>query len=343
MLCICKIFTIINSFTLLVKKRMENNIIILIPVFNDWQALSILLEKLDLYLQDTSIVIEVLVVDDASIVSPHKSFIDLNFKALRKIHFLELRRNLGHQRAIAVGLAFIETNFTSIAVVVMDGDGEDDPRDVIRLMHKCQEYGYTKLIFAQRTKRSENRKFRLFYWLYKNFYKVLTGQNIRVGNFSIIPHKILSRLVVVSELWNHYAVGVLKARVPYTEISCVRGVRLAGRPQMNFVSLVTHGLSAISVYGDVVGVRLLVTSIILIILTAIILLTVIAIKLFTTLAIPGWTSYIVALFSIILIQFVMLSLFFIFTILSGRNSYSFIPKRDYHYFVLSIQTVFPRL
>lgn len=322
---------------------MEAPVIILIPVFNDWHALSILLKKLDRYLQDKNIAIEVLVVDDASIVSPPETSTNLNFKFLEKIHVLELRRNLGHQRAIAVGLAFIETNFTCLAVVVMDGDGEDDPKDVVRLIDKCQEYEYTKLIFAQRTKRSENRKFRLFYWLYKNFYKVLTGQNIRVGNFSIIPHKILSRLVVVSELWNHYAVGVLKARVPYTEISCVRGVRLAGHPQMNFVSLVTHGLSAISVYGDVVGVRLLVTSVILILLTAIILLNVIAIKLFTTLAIPGWASYIVALLSIIFIQFVMLSMFFIFTILSGRNSSSFIPKRDYHYFILSIQTVFPQL
>jgi hypothetical protein len=320
---------------------MVDPIIILIPVFNDWQALSILLKKLDHYLQDKNILTEVLVIDDASIVSPHEAFNNLNFKALKKIHILELRRNLGHQRAIAVGLAFIETKFTSLAVVVMDGDGEDDPRDVVRLIHKCQEYDYTKLIFAQRTKRSENRKFRLFYWLYKNFYKVLTGQNIRVGNFSIIPPKILSRLVVVSELWNHYAVGVLKARVPYTEISCVRGIRLAGRPQMNFVSLITHGLSAISVYGDVVGVRLLVASLILILLTGLIILTVIGIKLFTTLAIPGWASYIVALFSIILIQFVMLSMFFIFTILSGRNASSFIPKRDYHYFVLSVQTVFP--
>ena len=314
--------------------------IILIPVFNDWKALSILLEKLDQYLQDRSIAIEVLVVDDASTVSPHEAFNNLNFKALKKIHVLELRRNLGHQRAIAIGLAFIEANLTSLAVVVMDADGEDDPGDVIKLIDKCQEYEYTKLIFAQRSKRSENRKFRLFYWLYKNFYKVLTGQNIRVGNFSIIPHKILRRLVVVSELWNHYAVGVLKARVPYTEISCVRGVRLAGHPQMNFVSLVTHGLSAISVYGDVVGVRLLVSSLILIILTAIIMLTVVVIKLFTTLAIPGWASYIVALLSIIFIQFVMLSMFFIFTILSGRNASSFIPKRDYHYFVLTIQTVF---
>jgi polyisoprenyl-phosphate glycosyltransferase len=322
---------------------MENSILILIPIFNDWKALDVLLMYLDKFLQDTSMSVEVIAVDDASIISPNESLMHLECKAIKKVDILELRRNLGHQRAIAVGLAYIEENRGCQAVVVMDGDGEDTPADVLRLIDKCKEYSYKKLVFAQRTKRSESRNFRFFYWIYKRFYKILTGQDIRVGNFSIIPHHILRRLVVVSELWNHYAVGVLKARVPYTEISCVRGVRLAGHTQMNFVSLVTHGLSAISVYGDVVGVRLLVTSLLLILLTIIALLAVVGIKLITTLAIPGWTSYIVILFSIIFIQFVMLSMFFIFLILGGRNTSSFIPKRDYHYFVLDVQTVFSKL
>ena len=320
---------------------MASDILILIPIFNDWKALRILLSKLDDFLQQNkTLTVEVIVVDDASIISPKEYLINLECQAIKQVDLLELRRNLGHQRAIAIGLAYIEENRGCQAVVVMDGDGEDDPKDVLRLIDKCQEYAYKKLVFAQRTKRSESRKFRFFYWIYKKFYKILTGQDIRVGNFSIIPNQILRRLVVVSELWNHYAVGALKARVPYTEISCIRGVRLAGHPQMNFVSLVTHGLSAISVYGDVVGVRLLVTSLLLIVLTTIALLVVVGIKLITTLAIPGWTSYLVTLFTIILMQFVMLSMFFIFTILSGRNAYSFVPKRDYHYFVLDIHSVF---
>lgn len=321
----------------------ENSILIMIPVFNDWKALEILLTQLDKSLDAMNMIAEVLVVDDASITSRYNSFISSDLKAIQQVNILELRRNLGHQRAIAVGLAYIEANLSCQAVVVMDGDGEDAPRDVPRLINKCNQEGYNKLVFAQRTKRSETLLFKFFYTIYKYLYKVLTGQAIRVGNFSIIPRKILQRLVVVSEIWNHYAVGVLKARVPYTEISSRRGTRLAGQSQMNFMSLVTHGMSAISVYGDVVGVRLFIATCLLISIATILILVAITVKFTTNLAIPGWTSYMVALLFIILMQGVMLSLFFIFIILNGRNNFNFLPQRDYRYFILNIQKAFPKL
>lgn len=321
----------------------EAPILILIPVFNDWDALEMLMLILDEALFYQKNKAKVIIINDASIISPHESFMCLELKAISEVNILELRRNIGHQRAIAIGLAYIEENVAFQAVVVMDGDGEDNPEDVLRLITRCQEYDYRKLVFAQRTRRSESWKFRFFYLIYKGLYKLLTGQDVRVGNFSIIPHQIVSRLVVVSEIWNHYAAGVLKAKVPYTEIPCRRSLRLAGHPQMNFVSLVSHGLSAISVYGDVVGVRLLVASFFLIILTIIAILSVLAIRAITTLAIPGWTSYLVTLFVVIIMQLVLVSMFFIFTILSGRNNSSFIPKRDYHYFVFKVHQAFHKI
>ncbi len=112
---------------------------------------------------------------------------------------------------------------------------------------------------------------------------------------------------------------------------------------MNFVLLVTHGLSAISIYGDIVGARLLVVSCLLIFFTIISIMAIVTIKLTTSLAIPGWTSYIIALLVSILIQAVMLSLFFVFVVLSGRNNPSFIPQKDYHYFILGIQEIHPKL
>lgn len=319
------------------------SVLIVIPVFNDWEAVDLLLTYIDKYLYDTSFNVDVLLVDDASIIPVGENFLADNYSAIKNVSILELRRNIGHQRAIAIGLAYAEANLSHEAVVVMDGDGEDDPRDVIRLIEECQKQGYAKVIFARRGKRSESWKFKLFYTFYKHLYKLLTGQDIRVGNFSIIPRKILSRLVVVSELWNHYAVGVLKAKVPCAEIFSKRATRLAGKPKMNFVSLVTHGLSAISVYGDVVGVRLLVATVSVIAFAIIAIAVAVVIRFTTNLAIPGWTSYVVILFSIFLMQAVMLSLFFSFLVLNGRNTSSFLPKRDYHYFVMGVRQIFPKL
>lgn len=326
------------------KSELKNiSTLIAIPVFNDWEAVDLLLVYLDKYLDDANLNAEVLLIDDASIIAIDDNFISGNLSALKNVKVLELRRNIGHQRAIAIALAYIEENLSHEAVLVMDGDGEDDPKDVVRLIEECYTQCYEKVIFARRNKRSENWKFKLFYIFYQSLYKLLTGQNIRVGNFSIIPRKILKRLVVVSELWNHYAVALLKAKVPYTEIYSKRATRLAGKPKMKFVSLVTHGLSAISVYGDVVGVRLLVASAWVILLSLTAIASVVLIRLTTNLAVPGWTSYIVILFFILLLQAVMLSLFFSFIILSGRNSASFLPKRDYHYFIMGLRQVFPKI
>ena len=103
----------------------------------------------------------------------------------------------------------------------------------------------------------------MFYAMFKLLHRVLTGKGVRVGNFSVMPRRRLSSLVVVAEIWNHYAAAVFRSRQPHCMIPTHRSRRLCGSSSMNFVSLVTHGLSAISVYSDVVGVRLLVMSVLL--------------------------------------------------------------------------------
>ncbi|MFN6565913.1 glycosyltransferase [Dendronalium sp. ChiSLP03b] len=313
-------------------------IVVIIPVFNDWHSLDILLKYLDEALNGTGIQCEILVINDASTIATHDSLILESFQTIKKVNCLELKRNLGHQRAIAIGLAYVEANIYCQAVVVMDGDGEDAPRDVIKLIEKCSEEKYQKIVFAKRTQRSETQIFKLFYLIYRLFYKLLTGQDIRVGNFSIIPHKLLSRIVVVSEIWNHYTAGILKAKIPWTQIPCKRGVRLAGQSKMKFVSLVIHGLSAISVYGDIIGVRLLIGTLLVMLFSLILISIVVLVRV----AIPNWAPYVAGLSFIILLQSMSISLSFVFLILNGRNNFGFLPQRDYHHFILELQQLFPK-
>ena len=312
----------------------------MIPVFNDWNSLATLLEYLDLTLNRHGIRAEVLAVDDASSIPAKDVLRPVNFSAIEGVNVLKLKRNLGHQRAITIGLAYAEAHCSTDMVVVMDSDGEDTPEDVIRLIDACAAGDYQKIVFARRSQRSESWLFRLFYRAYRTVYRLLTGLDIRVGNFSVIPFRVMHRLVVVSEIWNHYAAGILKSKLPHIDIPTRRGYRYHGQSKMNFATLVTHGLSAISVHGEMVGVRLLMASCGLIGFTTAALSTVIGIRLMTNLAIPGWTSYlVVALVSVILQAFIM-SLSFIFLVLIGRNNTSFLPNRDHHYFVLAVEEVF---
>jgi len=97
----------------------------------------------------------------------------------------------------------------------MDGDGEDSPNDIPRMLEQFTKHEGNSIVFASRLKRSENRLFRVFCQGYRLLHYLCTGISVRVGNFSVIRGKLLRRLVVVSDLWNHYAASVIKARLPF--------------------------------------------------------------------------------------------------------------------------------
>ncbi|MCA2812328.1 MAG: glycosyltransferase [Microcystis sp. M090S1] len=318
-----------------------DQILFVIPVFNDWESLSVLLSDLDCALKQNQKVGQILAVDDSS-NNEYGNLPLRSLSAIESVFVLHLKRNLGHQRAITIGLAYVQENFQTDIVVVMDGDGEDSPNEAMRLIDCCQTENLNSVIFARRSQRSEPWQFQLFYKTYRGIYWMLTGFNIQVGNFSVIPFRLLPRLTVVSEIWNHYAAGILKAKIPCKDIPTRRAKRYCGKSKMNFTSLVTHGLSAISVYGEKVGVRLLLASIALMLVAITLVLVVIAIRLMTNWAIPGWASFLlIVLFSVIL-QMFTISLAFIFLILNGRDNTNFLPIRDYHCFVLSTSSLYTK-
>lgn len=313
--------------------------LILIPVYRDWDAVALLLAELSRVLRSCPWRCSVLIVDDCS-MTPPVPLIPAG-SIFTEINILELRRNLSHQRAIAVGLAYAHEHLPADAIVVMDGDGEDAPADVPRLLERIQANGGESAVFAQRMKRSESWGFRLGYQTYKWLHLMLTGKSIGVGNFSALPAKLVRKVVVLSELWNHYAAAYAKSRLPIEYLPVNRARRLMGRSRMNFTSLVVHGLSALSVQGDHIGVRLLVANLICLGGTTLAILVTIAIRAFTDLAIPGWATTAVGTLLTVMFQILVLTGAFIMLILHGRSSLGFIPLRDYCLFVDRLYPVNP--
>jgi polyisoprenyl-phosphate glycosyltransferase len=167
----------------------------------------------------------------------------------------------------------------------------------------------------------------------------LTGKSITFGNFCLIPAPLLSNLVYLTEIWNHFSGGVIRSNIPYTAIPLERGVRLSGKSKMNFISLVLHGMSAVSVHVETVAVRIFISSVILILLVSVGILVVAYIKFFTTYATPGWaTSFIFGSLGII-VQALLISLFLIFIVLNHRTQKNFIPILDYKDYVAQIEKI----
>ena len=308
-------------------------LLILMPVRDDWVSAAELIRQLDMPVASCGCVVDVLMVDDGSLQSCPIGDFQGVFTAVRTIRVLRLRRNLGHQRAIAVGLAYAKQSTTSDAVLVMDSDGEDTPQGVVDLLKAYANGQQDQAIFAERTRRSESIGFRFFYHIYRVLHRALTGVRVRVGNFSILPATFLTTLVAMSELWNHYAAAVFRSKLPFTMIPIPRGTRIAGRSRMNFTALVSHGLSAISVFGDIVGVRLLVASLAGSFLAALGIMVVAAIRIFTNRAIPGWATYTTGVLAIIMIQFITIAASFTFFVLASRTNLGFVPLRDCALFV----------
>jgi len=324
-------------------RETPDNLIVLIPVYDDWEAVGLLLERLDNALRVVAGHTHVVLIDDGSAI-PADALPRPSLTAIERVSVLALRRNLGHQRALAVGLSYVEAHLPCRALIVMDGDGEDAPADVPRLLDRLKEERDRAVVFAERSKRSESLAFRIFYRLYCVLHWLLTGLRVRVGNFSALPPQMLSRLVVVSDLWNHYPASVYKARLPVALLPTRRAMRLAGQSRMNFVGLVTHGLSAISVFGDRVGVRLLVATgggIALVIFGLVGLLGLRASGVIPAgYIVPGWAATAAGVLVLLLMHMLMLACLFTFTVLGGRGGSSFLPARDYHFFVAGLREVY---
>jgi len=310
-----------------------------IPVFNDWEAVARLLTALDGVAAGLADSVSVLLVDDAS-TEPVPGALPFRPAAIRRVHVLPLRRNLGHQRAIAIGLTFVYSQWPCRAVVVMDADGEDAPADVPKLLAELAAHDSRRAVFAARARRSEGLRFWLGYRAYKLLHRALTGRRVEVGNFSVLPWHLLERLVGVSEIWNHYAAAVFKARFAVAQVPVPRARRLAGESRMNFVALVTHGLSAISVYGEIVGVRLLCFAAALIVLAFLGILGTVGIRVFTTQAIPGWATTLMALSSALMVGLSLVLTVAVLFVLQSRERSSFLPLRDYLHYVLPERVLF---
>ena len=325
--------------------QMENlgqkDLTVVMPVFNDWGAFKRLVEKIDsVGLPDTWKISIFAVNDGSSSDFDSKAGCFGDLERVGKVEILHLNRNLGHQKAITVGLAYAAENLSADAVVVMDSDGEDRPEEIADLVRKSEEFP-GRIIFARRGKRSEGLIFRIFYRLYKMLYRILTGSPISFGNFCLIPSGLLQKLVFVSEIWNHFAAGVVRSRLPLLTVSTARGQRLEGPSTMSLTSLVVHGLSAIAVHMDTVAVRLLLATLSLILLSTLAMGIVAGVRIFTDLAIPGWATNVSIGLLIILMQSFLISLFLVFLILTARSQKLFVPQTDSSAYVGRLEKVFP--
>lgn len=315
----------IKPFTMVTSAAASaQNIVVIMPCLDDWESLTALIKDCEAQALPGTPALTYLAVDDGS----ERRF-DPDLTPLPKganLHVLRLKANQGHQRAIALGLAYARTEFSSASgFIVMDSDGEDRPADIPSLLAEAETH-QNHVVVATRARRSEGLGFRLFYQLYKAAFWLMTGKAIKFGNFSYIPAARLDAILYSPTVWNNFASTVLRSRAPVRFIPTQRGKRYFGKSRMNFNSLMVHGLSAISVYSDIVIGRVI-TGVMLfagLIIPAI--LAVIWVRLFTDILIMGAATNVILFLATILFNAAFIGFVIILLLLNSRTLKSAIPS-----------------
>lgn len=270
--------------------------LIVVPVYEDRQAATRLFSEIAaLYGEHVFL----LAVDDGSVREP----IDADALRAAKLDgaIIRLRRNVGHQKAIAIGLSYLSQYVQhDQAIVVMDSDGEDLPASIAQLVTALED-AQVDIAVAQRRRRVETLKFKGAYALYKLLFKVLTGRNINFGNFMAMKAAGLRRLAAMQELPLHLAATALVSKLRIKPIIIDRGARYAGRSKMNFVGLVLHAFRALMVFAEDVLVRVGILCAFIATLSVLFAMLAVILKLIGF-ATPGWFSVALGVLIIIFLQ-----------------------------------------
>lgn len=228
----------------------SHRFIVVTPVYEDVEASSRLFKELS---AEFGREVFVVAVDDGSVKQPLQIG-SLSAAGVDGV-VLTLRRNVGHQRAIAIGLGYVSEHIQpEQRVVVMDSDGEDLPSTIPSLLESLDS-AETDVVVAQRKSRVETFRFKAFYAIYKRFFGLMTGRAISFGNFMALKSAAVKRLVAMQELSIHVAGAVLASKLRTSACPLDRGPRYAGKSKMNFVGLALHGFKGLMVFAEDVLVR----------------------------------------------------------------------------------------
>jgi len=107
---------------------------IVIPVYNEEESLEALTQEVASVLEGLGRSYEIVIVDDGSTDGTYSLLCRLH-REDPKIKVLRFKRNFGQTAAVAAGLAHAGGE----VIVAMDGDGQNDPKDIPALISKLEE------------------------------------------------------------------------------------------------------------------------------------------------------------------------------------------------------------
>jgi glycosyltransferase involved in cell wall biosynthesis len=107
---------------------------IVVPVFNEEENIAPLIDEIRAALAPVTQSYEIVAVDDGSTDNTYAVLRSIHCR-LPALHLIRLKRNFGQTAALAAGLNYAHGEI----IVLMDGDGQNDPADIPAMLEKIHE------------------------------------------------------------------------------------------------------------------------------------------------------------------------------------------------------------
>ncbi|MGH8071194.1 MAG: glycosyltransferase family 2 protein [Candidatus Entotheonellia bacterium] len=278
--------------TVLTKAEAPSTILysVIIPVYNEAEVVPTLYWRLTRVMEGLGEPYEIIFVDDGSRDDSPALLREL-WERDKRVRFLSLSRNFGHQIAITAGL----DHSSGQAVIVMDADLQDPPEVIPQLIEQWRK-GYD-IVFAVREQRRGDGLFKrataaLFYRLFRHL--SATDIPIDAGDFRLMSRRAVEALKGIRER-NRFIRGLAGwIGFPQTSVPFVRDVRHAGEtkyPLKKMVRFAFNGIISFSLaplqLAGYLGFVVSATSFVY-------MAYAVWLKLFTDRVVLGWTSVMVA-------------------------------------------------
>ena len=269
-----------------------NNLVILIPSYNDWDSLNVLIPKIHNVIKDLNKNISIIIINDGSTIK--KKLIFKDKLCFNKIEILNLLENVQAQKAIATTLYYLKKKNYNGGIIIMDADGQDDPAKLPEIIGHSEKNPETVLT-VNRLKREDSLLFKLLYEMHLLMVYIFTFKNLRFGVYSYMHAIHLNKVLSNNDLCNAFAGSIAKNFETKNIIYVDRKKRLLGRSQNSYLNLAYYSLSILSVFKYRALIHSFIVLLILFLLSDI--------KIFSLIFLTGFVVLLVFNLSIFLISF----------------------------------------
>jgi len=238
----------------------EPRIYIVTPVYFDVKSFLQLRTDITICIRSceavSKLLLKFIVVDDSA--GSDVEVLDLD--VLPDVEVVAMPVNSGHQKAIVYALRSLSMKLNNNDfVITMDADGEDIPVDVTKLITSVLNHSelQSPIAIAQRIGREESVKFRILYFFFKTFFKILTGSKIKSGNFALQRGRVIKQTINHPSFDLCYSTTLFALNKNIVWVPCKRGQRFEGSSKMNTYSLIAHGIRMLLPLWEKICVRML--------------------------------------------------------------------------------------